>query len=134
MCLNSKWRFPKRAKKDIVCYKILEKVETDNGDEYYTPYQDTEVDITKPFKAKGISLSFSNNTRYEKTKGYIHTISSLEYIKTYLRGFGGIKFAIFKCHIPKGTKYHESIYDVEYCSRKIVFDREVQSYEIHDIH
>ena len=59
MCLNSKWRFPKRAKKDIVCYKILEKVETDNDDEYYTPYQDTEVDITKPFKAKGISLSFS---------------------------------------------------------------------------
>ena len=129
MCLNSKWRFPKRAKNDIVCYKILE---TDNGDEYYTPFLSTNVDITKPFKAEGISLSF--NTRYEKTTGYIHTVSSLECIRTYLRNIDCIKTVIFKCYIPKGTKYHKSLDNFEYCSRKIIFDKQVQSYEIYNIY
>lgn len=130
MCLVSKWRFSKRAKKDIVCYKILERT----GGEYYTPYLDTEVDITKPFKAKGISLSFNNNTRYEKTKGYIHTISDLGLIKHYIEGMSCSHPVVFKCIIPKGTRYHKSQNDNEYCSRKIIFDKQIQSYEIHNIH
>lgn len=130
MCLVSKWRFSKRAKKDIVCYKILEKM----GEGYYTPYQDVKVDITKPLKAEGISLSFSNNTRHEKTKGYIHTISNLGLVKYYIEGMGCSHPIVFKCIIPKGTKYHKSRDDREYCSRKIIFDEQIQSYEIYNIH
>ena len=128
MCLVSKWRFSKKAKEDIVCYKILGKM----GEGYYTPYQDVKVDVTKPLKAVGNSITFFDPL--EKRSGYIHTISSLEYIKMYLHDFDGIEFAVFKCIIPKGTKYHKSKDGTEYCSRKIIFDKQIQSYEIHNIH
>lgn len=132
MCLVSKWRFPKRAKKDIVCYKILEKVKTDNSDEYYTPYLDVKVDITKPLKALGNSITFIDPL--EKGSRYIHTISSLDLVNHYIWEMNCSRPVVFKCIIPKGTKYHKSLYNNEYCSRKIIFDREVQSYEIHNIH
>lgn len=127
MCLISKWRFSKRAKKDIVCYKILEKM---GG--YYTPYQNVKVDVTKPLKAVGDSITFFNP--FSKGSGYIHTISNLGLVKCYINGMGFSHPVIFKCIIPKGTKYHESQNDGEYCSRKIIFDRQIQSYEIYNIY
>ena len=128
MCLVSKWRFPKRAKENIVCYKILEKM----GEGYYTPYQDVKVDITKPLKAVGNSITFFDPL--EKRSGYIHTISDLSLIKYYINGMGCSHPIVFKCIIPKGTKYHKSQDDDEYCSKKIIFDKQIQSYEIHNIH
>ena len=128
MCLVSKWRFSKRAKKDIICYKILEKME----ERYYTPYQNIKVDVTKPLKAVGNSITFLDPL--EKGSGYIHTISNLGLVKYYIEEMRCSHSVVFKCIIPKGTKYHKSQNDNEYCSRKIIFDKQIQSYEIHNIH
>lgn len=129
MCLISKWRFAEKASHDIVCYKVLYK----RGNNYYTPFMDTIVDINRILKAKGSSFSFNSK---EKGKGYIHTYVTLHDAKEHA-------FAvtcscrnpiIFKCVIPKGTKHHISRDCTEFCSKKIDFESQVSSYEIHNIH
>ena len=112
MCLISKWRFPKIAKRDIVCYKILERR---NG-LYMTPYMDTVIEISKPLIAKGNSFSLRNVRN--KGAGYIHTYTTRPMIPPI-----GLfhKPSVWKCIIPKGTKYHKSIHGVEYCSKQIIF-------------
>ena len=117
MCLISKWNFPKKAKEDIICYKILRKEEYG----YYTPYLDTPVKLNSTLKATGCRFrSFKN--RYEVGEGYIHA-----YTKRYLAN--PVRFEEFmddsydyvsiKCIIPKGTKYHVSKNGFEICSRKM---------------
>ena len=128
MCLTSKWRFAKKASHDIVCYKVLDKM----GDEYYTPYMETIVDINRIFKAKGFSFSFLDPK--EKGKGYIHTYVTLHYAKEYVFEMACEKPVIFKCIIPKGTKYHISKDCIEFCSKKIDFKSQVPSYEIYNLH
>lgn len=126
MCLKSKWRFPRRAKKDIVCYKILCREE---GDNYYTPYTNFKVDINIPLKATESSLSKNG---YLKSIGYIHTYSSLEKALDEVLYFpSGV---IFKCIIPKGTKYHRSRTNIELCSKQIKFIHKLRPYELYNIH
>jgi len=131
MCLTSKWRFPKRAKKDIVCYKVLER---DDEGKLRTPYIDTYINnISTPFIAKGISLSFDN--KYEKGKGYIHTFTKLSFLELEYSTTLTFRFifhppVVFKCIIPKGTKYHTSTDGKEYCSKKIIFKEKITKYEI----
>lgn len=107
MCLISKWRFPKKAKKDIVCYKVL-KLSFDG--KLYTPFMSKEVDTSKPLIAKGSSFSIFDPL--EKKGGYIHSCANCrsEYANQ-----------IWKCIIPKGTRYHEAFDGCEYCSRKLIF-------------
>ena len=128
MCLISKWRFAKKASYDIVCYKVLDKM----GDEYYTPYRDTIVDINRIFKAKGFSFSFFDPK--EKGKGYIHTYATLHYAKEHVFEMACRNPVIFKCIIPKGTKYHISCNDSSFCSKQINFERIISIYELQNIY
>ena len=123
MCLTSTRRFAKRAKENIVCYKILLK---DDEDNYFAPYRDNIVDINKPYKAKGISLSLLNWN--EKGKGYIHTLSCIP-DKSWLSEWDNP--VVFRCIIPKGTKYHKGNYN-DYCSKKIIFKEKIPSYIIYN--
>jgi hypothetical protein len=127
MCLISKLRFPRKALRDIECFKVLYK----NGDEYFTPYMDTVVNVNEPLKAKGWSISI---IPYEKARGYIHTYSSLNVARASIMVLDDPSVVIFKCIIPKGTKYHISAYYTEYCSKQIKFISQIPSYEIHNIH
>ena len=109
MCLISKWRFPKKAKKDIVCYKILR---SGSDGKFYTPFIGEEVDTSKPLIAKGSSFSIFDP--FEKKGGYIHSFKDCHYDFS--------KTQMWKCIIPKGTRYHEEAFDEsEYCSRKLIF-------------
>ena len=117
MCLISKWRFAEKASHDIVCYKVLYK----RGNNYYTPFMDTIADINRILKAKGSSFSFNSK---EKGKGYIHTYASLHDAKRYI-GIDCKSPIIFKCIIPKGTKYHISRDSTQFCSKKIDFESQV---------
>ncbi len=123
MCLVSKRRFPKKAKKDIICYKLLEKFE----EKYYTPCRGIYVDINKELKAKGISLSIIEP--YEKGEGYIHSFRTLPHRDALeSSGWNLSRISIFKCIIPKGTKYHiGNNYDI--CSKKIIFKKLICSYQ-----
>lgn len=124
MCLISKWKFAKKAKEDIVCFKVLSVDEDGN---YYAPYMNNVVDISKSYKAKGISLTLFN--LFEKGKGYIHTLKYCPSYKFLNSEFGYIQTIVYKCIIPKGTKYHEGLYG-EYCSKKIIFKNLVPSYSL----
>jgi hypothetical protein len=101
------------------------------GDKYYTPYMDTIVDINRILKAKGFSFSFLDPK--EKGKGYIHTYVSLYYAKEHIP-MACKNPVVFKCIIPKGTKYHISKDCIEFCSKKIDFESQVPSYEIYNLH
>ena len=131
MCLISKWRFPRIASGNIECYKVLYK----EGNKYITPYMDAEVDINKPLKAKGRSITFGVGDPYEKTTGYIHTYTSLNAVKRLYTGvLKDPNIVIFRCIIPTGTKYHISTGGSEYCSKQIKFIKQIPSYEIYNIH
>lgn len=113
MCLISRWRFPKKAKIDIVCFKVL----LDSYYKYVTIFTGDFVDTRDPLEAKG--ESFKILYPYTKEIGYIHTYSNIEEAKKLKDSRRN--FVIFRCIIPKGTKYHISRDGKEMCSKKIIF-------------
>jgi hypothetical protein len=118
MCLISKWKFPKKAKEDIICYKIL----TRSNGIYKTPITYTSVDINRPLIAKGNSFRIVNPDI--KDIGYIHTLMFVNDGKEIMKRDGytkATKASLWKCIIPKGTKYHISKIRYEYCSKQIIF-------------
>lgn len=79
MCLQSKWIFPRKATKDIVCYKIL----TENENEYLeTPYQRFPIGtieelpiIIEGGKHKSIKCSMKNMKYfYGYSKNIVYSI------------------------------------------------------------
>lgn len=122
MCLSSKWIFPRKAKEDIVVYK---EVYCDKEDNIYSPYMLTKIGNIKnlpiSFKAKWLDIEeriewilFQNLKSIGA--GYIHSYSSLDYICVSVKR----PTCIYKCIIPKGTKYHKSKNDTQYCSKKLI--------------
>lgn len=116
MCLLSKWRFPKKAKKDIICYKHLVCLYDDSEQTtFYTPIMYTEVDINKPLKAEGSSFTLSDG--HIKGEGYIHVYANAPHILSPM---------VFKCIIPKGTYYHESFDGSTFCAKQIIFLKHIR--------
>lgn len=125
MCLLSKWRFPRKAKKDIVCYKLLmvlpinpEKIQ------FVTPFMHDVIDIHKPIIATSNGTLLEKwwdgiTSPYTKTYGYIHTYFNKEEAEKCADSLELSNYKIFKCIIPKGTKYHIGIKG-DYCSKMIV--------------
>ena len=129
MCIQVKNIFPKRAKTDIVCYKILNKDMT-------APYTGFQYDF-KEYKANGlfsllidIKDSIIRKVRegfpicYWYGVGLIHTYKSFSsrFLSKYLKEFNQ---RVFKCVIPRGTYYYESDNSIEYASRKLKIIKEV---------
>jgi len=131
MCLSSKWIFPRKAKEDIVVYK---EVYCDKEDNIYSPYMFTKIGNIKnlpiSFKAKYLDIEeriewilFRNLNSIGA--GYIHSYSS-PFSTHYSR-----HTCIYKCIIPKGTKYHKSIDDTQYCSKKLIIIEKILTNEIY---
>ena len=130
MCIIVENIFPKRAKTDIVCYKILNKDMT-------APYTKFQYDF-REYRANGlfnllicIKDSIIIKLRYKESSmcyfygvGLIHTyknpplIIGTSHIKNLNR-------RVFKCIIPKGTYYYKSDDSIEYASRKLRIIKEV---------
>lgn len=108
---------PLIAKEDIICYKKLQQI----GNTYITPCTYTQVPIEcirnkVPFKAEILSkfkfiwkhiLGFDNSVE----GGFIHS---------FQKNYGYRNLAVFKCIIPKGTKYFVGHIE-EYASEQIIF-------------
>jgi hypothetical protein len=132
MCLIKNKKYhpfnrPLITEEDIVCYKQLY---VNYKNEIVTPYTKILVPIkciqknTKkriPFKAEIVNkfkfiwrhvFGFSNVV----TDGFIHTFSSAP--PYYNLGWGD---RVFKCVIPKGTKYFIGECEDEYASEQIIF-------------
>ena len=131
MCLYTRRKRSKIAKKDITCYKVLRKV--DNFDKHVTPYIGASVNNRalkgeEYFTSHGPKLINKTETRrimyrlfpeYKISEGFIHTFKELDDAKDdAFRFVGG---DVFECIIPKGTIYYSGsfLHEECYCSDKI---------------
>ena len=147
MCLITKTRTPKRAKKDIICYKVLRTYTYSDGtEEIDTPYQFATIpkDVIngeKPFIAKTDEGDTVTEKRFERCAGYYDSFSAVNgcAIHTFatkidaqaevgsLKTYFGAKCIIYKCIIPKDTLYYEGDFEGKksFASHKIVFKKKV---------
>ena len=130
MCIEVKTIFPKRAKTDIVCYKLLKEDMT-------APYTGFQYDF-KEYKANGLFVllkdiknfiiekpSFINGVLYYYYDiGLLHTYKkpALSFVINQCKY---LKRRLFKCIIPKGTYYYESSDFSKYASRKLRIIEEI---------
>lgn len=141
MCTIVNSRISKKSKNDLVCFKIIELRGSGNG--YMTPYQhflisEEVLNGDKPLVAENKTALSEESNGYKKywsvTGGYIHTFSYFDYAKRSLMllrsNYPGSIFKLFKCIIPKGTKYYEGSdngYKTlnTYASEKIIFVEQI---------
>ena len=131
MCIRVKNIFPKKAKTDIVCYKLL-------NDDMTAPITGFQYDLGE-YKANGlfsllidIKDSIIRKVRkefpicYWYSVGLIHTYKDIPLI-TLTKYFKELDRRVFKCIIPKGTYYYKSCdsFEFEYASRKLRIIEEV---------
>lgn len=152
MCLYLKsGSLPKKATEDITCYKVIIE-ESFGGKCLMTPYQGLDIDEKiisgkKPFKAeiwdfthhkvRSIKVKEFQKLGYNNSgaigSGAIHTFKTKEAAKTnavlFAHKIKSYKMSVYKCIIPKGTLYYESVFNPEDCfaSQKIIFKESIFS-------
>lgn len=112
MCLITKWKKPKVAEQDIVCYKVV--LLTNDPNKFRAYWQDDFIfEIGKTHKHHFWNLVCKTKADisdlYEIYGGMFHSFQ-----KRPTSRFNPVLEYI----IPKGTKYYEGLHD-EYCSRTI---------------
>lgn len=122
MCLQTIETKERIAETDIVCYKVLRML--DDG-RFVTPFIGKKVSSKvlcgkRLFKPSFFSIKDIRNVIYFKEirRGYIHVYGS-----PYQTLFSNEK--LFKCIIPKGTRYWNDNFYSEYAARKIRFVEEM---------
>ena len=132
MCLQSKTIFPKRAKEDIICYKVLDA-------NMVSPYNNFQydfklckangiisliIDIIRNLfrKIKSIPLCSTYYYKYHSiySRGLLHSYQEYgidDTLISYWKHNNKGDFFIYKAIIPKGTYYYEGYLDI--ASRKL---------------
>ena len=116
MCLVSKWRFPRKAKENIVCYKVLRK---SGFGRWITPFRWTFVKLNNMLIAEKCK-KFSVLHPFVKGEGYIHAYSQKDFV---IRNILSAENT-FVVVIPKGTKYHISKNGKQICAEKMFITNE----------
>lgn len=116
---------PKKAKKDIIVYKILRSNLLLGKNMYYTPFRLCIVDIKEPLICDVFDTPHLSDREYIINFG-IHTYKNIRSIKKKynISHIPKGSFAIFKCIIPKGTLYWVGK-NGEYASERIEFVEQV---------
>ena len=117
MCLVSKWRFPRKAKENIVCFKVLRKSAIIRY--WATPFQGVRVQLNNMLIAEKCK-KFSVFHPFVKGEGYIHAYSQKDFVINNIFSTGNIFVAV----IPKGTKYHISKDGKQICAEKMFITSE----------
>lgn len=122
MCLQTTESKERIAESDIVCYKILRRLKDET---LVTPFAGKKVSNKvlcgkRLFKPSFFSIKDIRNVGYFKEirRGYIHV-----YGLPYQALSSDEK--LFKCIIPKGTRYWCDNFYREYAARKIRFVEEM---------
>ena len=126
---------PQRARKDIICYKVLRATTLQTGHTYYTtPYFGCKVKLNSTLSAKeNVIVPHKFEARYRLLypdymieEGYIHCFTNknvvCEYVYNYLckeRWYNTGNIVIVECIIPKGTLYYKSTNRLEICAKEI---------------
>ena len=118
MCLISNFDHPSIADRDLTCYKVYVFI----NDQYKSPYQ--KADMPKIGELATTSLQESGT--YLVEKGFHSFVSILDasneaFSTTYIYKH---KSYVFKCTIPKDTKYYEGRFNSipSYCSESIIIE------------
>lgn len=141
MCLRTKMICPQRARKDIICYKVVTEYKNKSGNTaYVTPFLCADIELFSTMKAKeNIKMAYISKMEYPiTTKGggvmYVKRINEYivqeGYIHCYVHIDGAIRFKhhnslnsyalkIIRCIIPKGTLYYKSTDKQEICAKQI---------------
>lgn len=126
MCLVTSQREPKIAEEDIICYKVLIK----NRDGLYSPILNVkynielniahgELEITEVrIKNTADCIYPYNIALYCIRGGVLHCYKSKHNAKEHRKW--SCNSVVYKCIIPKGSKYYVSIDDIEICSDKLI--------------
>lgn len=115
MCLYTKWKKPKKAKKDIIVYKILDE------------------NCISPYRGFAYNLGVKYDTNMKSYKemfisglyiyvGFHAFTSKRALLKSYLKK-EFISAVAFKCIIPKGSSYYISSCKKEIVSESIIIKR-----------
>ena len=128
MCLEPKTIFPKIAKEDIICYKVIN---IKGYSVYNRKYQYDEHKINKAngcFRLIKDILFYFFHKRYsfvEYTFGILHSFVFKRYALNLLSHLEkSDSYTVWECVIPKGSLYFEGYYN-EYGSRKLKLVRRV---------
>lgn len=134
MCLQTTWKLPKEAKKDIIVYKCFSN-NLWNSHKIVSPFNNFEYITDKVYKT---TMKETNDDsyfddeagiakkEYEKINGTLknigegfHSAKTLERLidDTYT-------YRIFECIIPKGSLYYEGLTDL-LASNQIIVKNEI---------
>ena len=119
MCLITTKDIPEIAQEDIVCYKIYILIE----DELLSPYQGSPAPAIN--KVTNTLLDRAYLSKYTAVymvgRGF-HSFKYLHDLIEELDFWLSFDIKIFKCIIPKGTKYYEGKFGdfPSYCSESII--------------
>ena len=118
MCLISNFDHPSVADRDLTCYKVYILI----NNWYKSPYQ--KADMPKIGELATTSLEKPGSHLIEK--GFHSFVSILDasneaFSTTYIYKH---KSYVFKCTIPKDTKYYEGRFNSipSYCSESIIIE------------
>lgn len=134
MCLLSKTDIPLIAKKDIICYKILTE---DNYSPYYYKDYTSAIKNSDIIQDKTPERIEPFDNVFKISRGFIHTYSELTILKYELYSIQsaflllGKVCKVYKCIIPKGSKYFVNTTGWEYCSKQLKFIEECILSTIH---
>ena len=119
MCLITTKNIPEIAQEDIVCYKIYILIE----DELLSPYQGMPAPAINEVTNTLLDRAYLSNYRgaYMISKGF-HSFKYLDDLINELDFWQSFDIKIFRCIIPKGTKYYEGKFGdfPSYCSESII--------------
>lgn len=136
MCLIKNKKYhpfnrPLIAKEDIVCYKILIRFDyIDPPYILYTPFMYEPVNIQTYLNNKISFIAKNDNKFYSFLRhklGFSRIVKS-GFIHTYnypVKPNKQLRTSVFKCIIPKGTKYFVGE-DEDYASERIIFVEQLE--------
>lgn len=121
MCLSTKWKKPKKAERNIIVYKILDK-------DCISPYRGFIYNLGVKYNTdmKSCEDIFTDNIYVDD--GFHAFTSKRALLKSYIYE-DSISTVAFKCIIPKGSSYYISsckkqiVSDSIIIKRRLLFDR-----------
>lgn len=135
MCLITTKNIPEIAQEDIVCYKYYIVEKKDGKEKLTSPYYGVSApNLNKTVSTKLDRISsptgfdiINDSAYYAVQKGF-HSFKYLKHVIQDIETWKDIRtrieypnYKVFKCIIPKGTKYYEGIFGevFSYCSKSI---------------
>ena len=126
MCLYTDSKTPSIAEVDIICYKVYIFY---NNQEYISPYRKAKM---PPMDTLAATELDENNPVNKGFHSFISVSDAKNDALILSIMYGGTRATVFRCIIPKGTKYYKGLYGMRipsYCSESIIIKESVCNFK-----